>query len=87
MKRTKVERRHDKPLMTMLSDAERAEFDRLAKERGISLRDLVVTSVLGSEPSSLLARTIDIECRLNTLEHQLRGYLDVIRALRPDVKY
>jgi hypothetical protein len=54
--------------MVMLSEAERAAIDRIAAERNISLRDLVVSAILDSEPTGLLQRVLEIEARLLQLE-------------------
>ncbi len=67
----KVQRVRNRPLMVMLSDEEREQFDTLAKNKAMSLRDLVVTSVLGLEPprkSELHVKVHEMEKRLHSIE-------------------
>ena len=66
--RVPAKRQAAKALQVMLTADERAAFDRLCKERNVSLRELVVGSVLGSEPTNLLHRILQIEARLDAID-------------------
>lgn len=66
----KVDRKAGRSLMVMLTDDEHTEFHRLAEERDLSLRDLIVSAVLGSEPPKLLAMLLAMELRIRKLERE-----------------
>lgn len=52
-----------------VTEAQREAFDMLAERRGMTLRELVISSVLGSEtPRPLLTRLLDLEARVIVLE-------------------
>lgn len=57
-------------IMIEVTDEQRAAIDRIAKERGLTLRDLITSAVLGSEPTSLTSRVCQIEARLALLERK-----------------
>ena len=78
--------RDGKPLYIEVTLEERLAIERLADERGLSMRELVVGAVLGSEPPNLLDRILALESRMRELEHAVGSYLPVIRPVPDDVK-
>jgi hypothetical protein len=64
----KANRQRGTPLFVMLTVEEREQIESLAKTRGITLRELVLTSVLGGEPVNLHSKVVALETRLRALE-------------------
>lgn len=65
---SKPNRLKPRNLMCELTEIEHAAIHKIAAERGVTIRDLVVSSILDSEPSDILQRVLQLEVRLRLLE-------------------
>lgn len=57
-----------KSIFVEVTDEQHATFWQLASERGLTMRDLIVSMVLGIQPDGLLGRVCDLEARVRLLE-------------------